>query len=330
MRIVVDAMGSDARPTPDVAGAVLAARESQDTIILVGPEDAIKKELRKHQTTGLKLEVVNADDVINMDDKPGAIGKDKPNSSMHVGMNMVKDGAADAFVTAGNTGAAYAIAMVFSLRRIPKVKRPALSSIFPIYDRPVIFLDVGANADAKPEWLAQFAVMGNIYAHKALGLKNPRVGILSNGAEDIKGNRLVQESSALLRELPINFIGNIEPQDLVNDCVDVVITDGFTGNIFLKTFETSARFVGETIRRELKGDILSMIGAFLSRPAFRRSQHKFDTSEIGGAPLLGVNGVVIVGHGQSNARTIRNAVRQARNAVEGQVIETMRESFSQL
>jgi glycerol-3-phosphate acyltransferase PlsX len=330
MKIVVDAMGSDTHPGPDVSGAVMAARESTDTIILVGSEPVIRRELDKHQTAGLKLEVVDASEVIHMDDKPGVVGKGKPNSSMHVGMNMVKDGVADAFVTVGNTGAAYAIAMLFTLRRIPGVVRPALSAIFPVNSRPVIFLDVGANADSKPDWLAQFAIMGNIYAQNALGLQNPRIGLLSNGEEEGKGNQLILDANTMMHTLPLNFVGNIEPKEAMQNHADVVVSDGFTGNILVKTFEASMQYLGNLIRHELRSGVLSSAGGLLTRPAFRRVREKTDTLEVGGAPLLGVNGVVIIGHGRSDARAVRNAIRQAQKAVEGQVIRTIEDNLAQL
>lgn len=323
MKIVVDAMGSDTHPGPDVCGAVMAARETDNTIILVGSESIIRSELDKHQILEKNLQVVNASEVIHMNDKPGVVGKGKPDSSMHIGMNMVKDGLADAFVTAGNTGAAYAIAMLFTLRRIPGVVRPALSAIFPVNSRPVIFLDVGANADSRPDWLAQFAIMGNIYARNALGLKNPRIGLLSNGEEDGKGNQLIQDANILMRTLPLNFVGNVEPKEAMQNHADVVVSDGFTGNILVKTFEASMVYLGNLIRHELRSNVLSSAGGLLTRPAFRRVREKTDTLEVGGAPLLGVNGVVIIGHGRSDARAVRNAIRQAEKAVDGQVIKTI-------
>lgn len=323
MKIVVDAMGTDAYPTADVAGAVMAAREFRDTVILTGDENAIRQELGKHNTHGLKLEVVHASDIITMEDKPSIVGKSKPNSSMHVGMNLVKQGQADGFVTAGNTGAAHAIAMLYTLKRIQGVKRPALTAIFPINKKPVIFLDVGANADSKPEWLAQFAIMGNLYASKVLKLDRPQVGLLSNGEEEGKGNQLIQETSALLAHMSLNFIGNVEPKEVLHARADVVVSDGFTGNILIKTFEASTRYLGNIIRDEIRGDVFSTLGGLLARRAFRRARRRIDTFEVGGAPLLGVNGVVIISHGSSTSAAVKNAIHQARKAVEGRVIEAI-------
>ncbi len=324
MRIAVDALGTDQHPAPDVSGALLAAEEySNDHIILVGPEKQIKDEISKRGRQPSNVDIVDATQRITMDDRPSAVGREKPNSSMHVGMQLVRDNQADAFVTAGNTGAAHAIAMLFTLKRIRGVKRPALSLIFPIYDRPVIFLDVGANADSKAEWMAQYAIMGNIYAQNALGLDKPRVGLISNGEEEGKGTQVIRDAATLIEELSLNFIGNIEPRDMHNSVADVVITDGFTGNIMLKTFESSTRYITNMIRSELRNGILSTLGAMLSINAFNRVRKRVDPGEIGGAPLLGIQGVVIIAHGSSDARAIKNAINQARQAVNGRIVEAI-------
>jgi phosphate acyltransferase len=327
MRIALDAMGSDSYPVPDVAGGVMAARELNDTILLVGDADVIKAELSKHDTNGLKLEVVPAAQVVTMMDKPSTVGKNKPQSSMHVGMNLIKDGLADAFVTMGNTGAAHAIATLYTLRRIPGVKRPALSGIYPVGSGYIILLDLGANADSKPEWLAQFAVMGKIYAQNALGLTEPRIALLSNGEEEGKGNQLTKDATELIQRLPLNFVGNVEPKEIMQGNVDVIVSDGFVGNIFVKTFEASASYISYLIRDELKRSVFSTVGALLARSAFQRVRKRTDTFEVGGAPLLGVNGVVIIGHGRSNATAVKNAVRQANLAVKGQIIDSIREGL---
>ncbi len=329
MRIVVDAVGTDNRPTPDIQGAILAAQEWKHTIILVGPEALIKQELAKHNTQNLPIEIVNADEVIEMTDKPADMVRGKPNSSMHIGLNMVKDGLADAFVSMGNTGALHAIAM-FSLRRIQGVKRPAISIIYPIYGKPVIVLDIGANTDSKPEWLVQFGIMGSAYAQQALGANKPKVALMSNGEEDVKGTPVLQETNALFRELPLNYIGYIEPADMHHNVADVVVVDGFIGNIMLKTFEATTRYVVNIIRDQLKSSWQSKIGALLSRPAFGRVRKLIDPAEIGGAPLLGVNGVVIVGHGNSDAKAVKNAIYQAQQAVLGNVIQTIKTDIARM
>jgi len=328
MRIALDAMGSDNYPVPDVAGAVLAAREFGDTIYLVGDEAQITRELSKHDTANLNLIVQHASQVVTMEDKPSTVGKNKPDSSMHVGMKLVRDGLADAFVTAGNTGAALSIATLYTLKRIPGVKRPALSAIVRLMNHDIIILDVGANADSKPEWVAQFALMGKIYAKQALGLKAPRVALLSNGEEEGKGNQIIHDTAALLKTSDLNFIGNVEPKDMLKGEVDVVVADGFVGNILIKSLESATSMLVSVLRDELMKDVFSKVGGLLSRPAFRRVRKQIDPFEIGGAPLLGVNGVVIIGHGRSNANAIKNAIRQARLAVQGNLIEAIRQGVS--
>lgn len=331
MRIALDAMGTDNNPTPDVAGGVLAARELGYTILLVGDKSVIQDELGKTDITDLNIEVIHAPEVVTMTDKPSTVGRSKPRSSMHVGMNLVKDGVADAFVTMGNTGAAHAIATLSTLKRIAGVKRPALSGIYPLAGKHIIMLDLGANADSKPEWLAQYAIMGQIYAQNALGLVSPRIALLSNGEEEGKGNQLIKDAAALIQKMPaIHYMGNIEPKEVIRGEADVIITDGFVGNIFVKTFEATASFLSSVIREELGRNPLSMAGGLLARPAFGRVRQRTDTFEVGGAPLLGVNGVVIIGHGRSNAFAIKNAVRQAGLAAKGRIIEAIREGLQQI
>jgi glycerol-3-phosphate acyltransferase PlsX len=245
-------------------------------------------------------------------------------------MNLVKNGDADAFVTAGNTGAALSIATLFTLKRIPGVKRPALSAIIRLHSTNVIILDVGANADSKPEWLAQFASMGKSYARSALDLSDPRIALLSNGEEEGKGNEMVHMTSALLHASNLNFIGNIEPKDLLKGGADVVVCDGFVGNIMIKSMEAATRVLVSALRDELMRTVLTKVGALLARPAFRHVQKQIDPFEVGGAPLLGVNGVVIIGHGRSNAKAIKNAIGQARKAVGGNVIESIRQGIMEI
>jgi len=327
MRIVVDAMGSDNHPGPDVEGAVLAAREFGDTIILVGDRERVQAELARHETTGLSIEVVHASQQITMDDRPGLVGRAKPDSSMHVGMRLVATGDADAFVTAGNTGAVLAIATLHTLKRIRGVHRPALSVIITLEGQSLILLDAGANTDSRPEWLAQYGVMGSLYAERALNRPHPRVGLVSNGEEAGKGTTLVQEAAELLRNNGVNFIGNAEPKEVLGGAVDVAVTDGFTGNVMIKTMEAIGQTIFQLVRRELLADTRSKIGGLLAKPAFRRVYRQIDPFEVGGAPLLGVNGVVIIGHGRSNAWAIRNAIRQARAAVQGQIVEAIRDGL---
>lgn len=335
VRIVVDAMGTDNYPAPDVEGGVLAARELDVAIILVGDENAIKTELAKHNTTGLDITIKHASEAVTMHDKPSVSIKNKPDSSMHVGMELVKNGDADAFVTMGNTGAAHAIAMLDKLRRIQGVKRPALSAVFPIFGQPVFFTDIGANADSKPDWMVQYAHMGAIYAQYALGITNPRVGLLSNGEEEGKGNDLIRVTTEMLSQSTLNFIGNVEPKEIFSrnagtTKADVIVSDGFTGNIMVKTYEAGIRYMSDNMRQVLKTRPHWMLAGALMKSALGVIRKRLDTSEVGGAPLLGVNGVVIIGHGSSDGRAVRNAVRQAKSAVKGDIVNLIREKISQL
>lgn len=328
MRIVVDAMGSDTHPGPDVSGAVQAAREWRDEIVLVGDESRIRQELDRHDQAGLRVEIVHASQTIGMTDKPADSAKHKPDSSMHVGLNLVRDGQADAFVSMGNTGAIHAIATLVSPKRIRGVKRPAVTAIFPNMTGRLVAADIGANADCRPEFLTQFALMASLYAELALGIHSPRVALLSNGEEEGKGNDLIHETTPLMHSLKgINYVGNVEPKEALAGETDVVIHDGFVGNIFIKSIEATASMVGRLIRQEITASPLTAVGGALARPAFKRVTKRTDPFEIGGAPLLGVDGVVIIGHGRSNDVAVKNAIRQARQAVEGKVIEAISEGI---
>jgi len=326
MRIVVDAMGSDAYPEPDVAGAVMAAREFGDEIILVGDETRVKSELDRHDTAGLPLHVQHASEVIEMTDKPSVACRLKQDSSMHVGLGLVKNGEADAYVSAGNTGGIYAVARLYTLKRIRGIRKPALGVILPIKERPMI-IDNGANADCRPEVLVQFGVMGSLYVERVRGIKKPKVAILSNGEEEGKGNNLVKEAIPLLAQSSLNFIGNIEPKEFMKGVADVTVTDGFTGNILIKSIEAIASYMSNLIRDELTRGPRTILGGLLARPAFTRVRKQLDPSEVGGVPLLGVNGVVIICHGRSNAYAIKQAVGQARLAVENDIVGAIREGL---
>lgn len=325
MRIVLDAMGSDNYPVPDVAGAVEAAREwPDDQIVLVGRQEMINEHLESLDTTGLHLELVDAAEVIEMNDEPAWAAREKKASSMHVGMQLVRDRQADAFVSAGNTGGVLAVATLHTLKRIRGVKRPALAAIVPLPDGHFVTLDIGANADCKPDYLLQFAVMGSVYARAVLDRAEPRLALLSNGEERGKGNQLVKETTKLLEESELAFLGNVEPREALACHADVVVHDGFTGNVFIKTVEATASMLNHLIRDEITSGPITAIGGLLAKPAFKRVAKCVDPFEIGGGPLLGVNGVVIVAHGRSNARGIKNAIRQARQAVQGGVVEAIR------
>jgi len=341
MRIVLDAMGSDGRPVPDVAGGVMAAREWGDEIILVGPEEVVRAELAKHNTAGLSITVIHAPEVIDMHEHTDAV-KRKRDASIRVGMRMVRDGQADAFVSAGNTAAVLASA-IFDLGRIRGIKRPALATIYPVAPNPVLLLDNGATADCKPEYLLQFARMGVAYVERVWGIPTPQVGLVSNGEEPDKGNMLVRDTYALLARSGLNFVGNVEPKEVTRGAADVVLTDGFTGNVMLKTTEAIASFLFRFLRRELTGGTLNKValvlllpglvamlpGLALLVPSLRRVAKRLDYAEYGGALLMGVDGVVVIGHGRSNAKAVKNAVGQARRAVMGNVLEAVRAGAAQ-
>lgn len=338
MRIVLDAMGSDRRPVPDIAGGVMAAREWGDEIILVGQEEVVRAELAKHATTALPITIVHAPEVLEMHEHSDAVMR-KRDSSIRVGMRLVRDGQADAFVSAGNTTAVLASA-IFDLGRIRGIKRPALATIYPVARNPVLLLDNGATADCKPEYLLQFARMGVAYAQNVWGISNPRLGLISNGEEPDKGNMLVRDAYTLLKASDLNFIGNVEPKEITRGYADVVLTDGFTGNVMLKTTEAIASFLLRYLKQELTSGVLgkaamalmlpglaaAIPGLVLLIPALRRILRRLDYAEYGGALLMGVNGIVVIGHGRSNAKAVKNAIRQARLAVQGGVLEVIRAS----
>jgi glycerol-3-phosphate acyltransferase PlsX len=315
--IALDAMGSDRAPKPEVEGAIQAARHYGTRVLLVGREPQIRLELDRHaNAAGLPLEIVHASEVIRMDDKAAQAVRTKRDSSMRVGLRLVREGRAAGFVSAGNTGAAMATAKMV-LGALPGVDRPALAAVFPtILGTAASLLDVGANVDCKPENLAQFAVMGEIYFRSIFGTKRPRVGLLSIGEEEGKGNDLTRESFRLLKQLPLNFIGNVEGRDLYNGMVDVIVADGFVGNVALKTSEGVANLVRSVLKESLRATITRQFGALLSRSAFADFKRRLDYSEYGGAPLLGIKGVCIITHGSSNANAIKNSIRVAAECAE--------------
>ena len=325
MIISLDAMGGDFAPEATVHGAVWAARDFDVEIQLVGQPDVIEAELTKHNTEGLRLSIVAASEVIEMDEQPAEAVRAKRDSSMVVAMRQMKTGQSQGFVSAGNSGGILAAAL-FGLGRIKGIKRPALSTIFPTLAEPgfCFLLDVGANTDVKPEYLYQFALMGSVYSERVLGVANPKVGLVSTGEEDGKGNKLVKETSHLLKQGPFNYMGNVEGKDIPAGLADVVVTDGFTGNVFLKSSEGVARFILEIIRNEFQSRPLAKVGAFLAQDAFKAIKKKLDWREFGGGALLGVDGVVIVTHGRSDAYTIRNAIREAKKAIENDIINAIK------
>jgi len=325
MKIALDAMGSDAHPVPDVAGAVLAARAYNVTVILVGDENKIKAELAQHDTRGLDLPIVHAPTAIGMTEHVEAV-KAKKDASMNLAAKLVREKQADAFVTAGNTGAAMAAAIAgpYLLGRIQGIKRPALTTTLPTATGRVLLLDIGANADVKPEYLFQFALMGSLYAEKCLGIPNPRVGLLSNGEEEGKGPQVVRDAYALLKQSQLNFVGNAEGRDIPKGTMDVIVCDGYVGNVAIKLSESLAKMLVGFIKDEIKKRPLAVLGALLAKPAFDALKARLDPSEVGGGILLGVDGVVIIGHGSSDSKAIKNAIRVAKEAVEGNVVELIR------
>ena len=332
-RIVVDAMGSDNYPKPDVEGAVMAARAYGVEIILTGDASKIQPLLDSTDTAGLPIRVLHAPEMLTMHDK----GEDlvmkarhkQAQNSMAVGYDLVKNGEADAFVTAGNTGAAMVTAL-FRLGRIRGVDRPALAPPFPTATGICIILDIGANPDCKAENLLQFAIMGSVYAERVRGVKSPRVGLISNGEEAGKGSELVKEAFPLLSNAKLNFIGNVEGKEIFNGLVDVAVTDGFTGNVLLKSTEAVAKLIIEKIREAIRGGgPLAMLGGALVRPALGKVRKLLDPSEEGAAPLLGVNGLVFIGHGRSDSLAIKSAIRVAKEAAEARVLDAMKSAIEQ-
>ncbi|MBC7255118.1 MAG: phosphate acyltransferase PlsX [Chloroflexi bacterium] len=332
MRIALDAMGSDHAPMVDVEGAVRAARRFGVEVVLVGRQEAIERELARHDTTGLSLPIIHASEVVEMREHPSQAVRAKRDASIVVAMRLLREGQVNAVVSAGNSGGVLAASLLSAGRigRIEGVSRPAISTILPTLTGHSFMLDIGANTDCRPEWLAQFAMMGAAYAKKVLGIPNPRVGLLSNGEEETKGSQAVQAAHALLKQLPLHFIGNVEGKDLTQDLADVIVSDGFAGNVAIKTAEGTAAMLLTLLRREIKRRPLASIGALLAKPAFRAVARVLDYREYGGGPLLGVNGVVIIAHGRSDALAMENAVRVAIEAVQANVMETIRQEIAEV
>jgi len=342
MKIVVDAMGGDHAPGAVVAGAVAEARERGTQIILVGIEDQVRAELSKHPgATGLPIEVVHASQVVEMTEHTLAV-RAKKDSSMMVGMRLVKEGRGDAFASAGNSGAVMAAAL-FGLGRIRGVERPALGSIYPASSQPCLLLDIGANADCKPQYLVQFAIMGHVYARLIFGLENPTVGIVSNGEEAGKGSMLVRETYPLLQASGLNFVGNVEGKDIGKGLANVVVTDGLTGNVIIKLTEGLVSFLGKLLKREftsglrnklalalmMPGLIAALPGLVLLYPTVSGLRHRMDWRELGGAPLLGVNGVVVIGHGRSDAKAIQSMIRMAEKSARQNLVQAIAAELTQ-
>ncbi len=320
--VAVDAMGGDNAPSVVVEGAVAAAKKWGIPIVLVGDTPAIEAELAKHSCDGLALSIVHASEVVGMHDSASDAVRKKKDSSIRVAFDLVKKGDAQAVVSAGNSGATMAAGM-FVLKRIPGIDRPGLATIFPNQKDQTLILDVGGNVDCKPIHLEQFAVMGDVYARQLMGKENPRVGVLSNGEEEGKGNDLTREAHKALSAAPFNYIGYVEGRDIFNGSVDVVVCDGFVGNVLLKVSEGLAETIGKMLKAEIKKSLLAKIGYLLSSGAFNRFRKRIDYSEYGGAPLLGIQGTGMICHGGSNSKAIMNAIRMADETAQQRVSEKL-------
>lgn len=327
-RVALDAMGGDRGPVVNIEGAVAAARELGLSVLLVGNEEELSRSLRRHSTNGLGITICHAPETVGMNESPSAALRKKKHSSIRVGLELVKRGEADAFISAGNTGAVMATAMV-TLGSLPGVERPAIALIVPTLRGQAILLDAGANADCKPRHLLQFAIMGDIYARQVMGKTSPTVGLLSIGEEESKGNELTREAfKELEEERSLNFIGNVEGREVFSGAADIIVCDGFTGNIALKISESAAEFFTVLLKEELEKGLVGKLGALLTRGAFRRFKKRVDYTEYGGAPLLGVGGMCIISHGRSTAKAIKNAIRVAAECVENKVIEHIRKGIA--
>jgi glycerol-3-phosphate acyltransferase PlsX len=328
MSIVLDAMGSDNRPDPEVQASVIAAKKFDEEILLVGDEAVLKDKLDRIEGEKSRVHIIHAPETLEMSDHIEDVRAKKKNT-MRVGMELVKSGESTAFVTAGNTGMALYFARKV-LRDIKGVIRPCLCAIFPVRNGQAVVLDIGANAECRPDFLVQFAIMGSIYAKSMLGKNTPRVGLLSNGEEEGKGNNLVRNTYPLMEATKkLNFIGNVEGKELFGGEADVVVTDGFTGNVLLKSTEAVANLILSIIKEELLSTPRTQLGAFLARPAFKNIKKMLDPGEIGAAPLLGIDGLVFVGHGRSDARAMVSAVGAAKQAVDNDLLPALRRAIQE-
>ncbi|WP_418964812.1 phosphate acyltransferase PlsX [Cetobacterium sp.] len=330
MRIALDAMGGDFAPFETVKGAVQALDELKNlTVVLVGKKEKIEEELKKYTYDKDRIEIFDAREVIEMTDDPILAVKTKKDSSMNRMLELVKSGEVAASVSAGNTGALISASQL-KLRRIKGVLRPAITTIFPSKKRDIVLMDVGANADCRPEFINQFGIMGSLYYEEMFGVTNPRVGLLNIGTEEGKGNENTREAFNLLKNNDrINFIGNIESREMMDGEVDIVVTDGFTGNMVLKTAEGTAKFIFSILKDEIEKSLLGKIGALLLKPIFKNLKRKLDSSEYGGALFLGINGISIKAHGNSSARGIKNALKVANKFAEDKFIDRLTEVMRQ-
>ncbi len=332
-RVALDAMGGDNAPGEIVLGAVQAAHEYGMGVYLVGREEDIRAELAKHDTSGLDLPIIHTDEVIEMDEHPANAVRRKKNASLTLALQLVQDGKALGAVSAGNSGAMMA-ASLFTLGRIEGVDRPALGGIFPTRGTPSLVIDIGATTDCKPEFLQQFALMGSIYMERIFGVSSPRVALLANGGEETKGNQLVQETHQLLKTnadaLGLNFIGNVEGHDIPAGNADVIVCDGFVGNVVLKLSEGLAETLIGLLRTEMTSTVPRKLAGAVLRPGLRKVFQRLDYAEYGGVPLLGINGSAIIAHGRSNAKAIKNALRVARQTAETNVAGAIADGLAKL
>jgi glycerol-3-phosphate acyltransferase PlsX len=328
LTIAVDAMGGDHAPKPEVEGAIQAAKTLGVKVVLVGREDVVRRELESHEdAASLPIDVHHASEQITMHDSAARAVRSKRDSSLRVASRLVRDGCAQGFVSAGNTGAVMATAkMVQGV--VPGVDRPALAGVFPtLSGSPVVMVDVGANVDCSPHMLAQFAIMGEMYSRVILRRENPRVGLLSIGEEEHKGNEMTRAATPLLKSLPLNFIGNVEGSDIYTGKADVIVCDGFIGNVALKVSEGLVEMIKSMLQESLEATITRKIGYVLSKAAFTDFKRRVDYAEYGGAPLLGVKGVCIICHGRSNANAIKNAIRVAAEFSSGKINQRIENEF---
>lgn len=327
MRIAIDAMGGDHAPHAQVESALSAAAEWPDThLILVGNPEVLQPLLGQGAPRNISIE--SALEIIANDDEPVKAVRRKTNSSMVVAGRLVKDGLADAMISAGNTGALMTVGLLV-VGRLKGIERPGLAAIFPTLDNVgVLALDMGANMDAKPEHLLQYALMGSVYRSKVHGIRKPRVGLLNVGTEAAKGNELTKLAFGMLEGAPINFVGNIEARDVLDGKCDVIICDGFSGNIMLKSLEGAASTIFKLLREELTSSFISKLAAAALKPSFRRVRDRMDYNEYNGAPLLGVNGLVVKGHGSSDAKAMKTAIRQTRTAIGNGLISALADEIS--
>jgi phosphate acyltransferase len=325
--IAVDAMGGDHGPQTVISGALQAARHQKLRIILVGQEEILRAELAKQKTDGLNIEIHPATQVVEMDEKPSDVLRKKKDSSIQVAFRLVKSGEAHGVVSAGNSGATLASGM-FTLGRIPGIDRPALATILPTVKEPMVLIDVGANVDCKPLHLVQFGLMADVLAKAVLGRKNVRVGILSIGEEEGKGNTQVKEAFTLFRSSSLNFVGNVEGREIFGGDVDVVVCDGFVGNVALKVIEGLASSLAQVLKTELKKSFVSKLGTMLAMGSLKRFSKHVDYAEYGGAPLLGLKGIAIVCHGSSNEKSIRTSVEMAATFIGNKANERLMEGLA--